>query len=147
LLSLLRERHKKAEKAWTCECCGTKLKIYEHKLDAGKVAALTKIYRASKKRWVKVPELVRRGVCRTDLGYGKLDLWGLTERHPTKDGYWRVTELGRSFLRGEAKVPRRAIILTPQKRLQHLEGEMIDVHEALAGKYDLDELLSWEVGS
>jgi len=136
-----RERHKKSKEAWTCDCCGTKLRLYEHKLDVGKVKALIEIYRAAPTgQWIKVPELVRQDVSGTDLGYGKLDLWGLTERHPTKDGYWRVTELGHRFLCGGVKVHCRAIIMTPQKRLQKLEGALVDVYEALEGKYDLDKL-------
>lgn len=141
------QTHKKSEETWTCIECGTKLRIYEHKLDAGKIVALIEIYRATlEKQWVKVNELVRRGISKTDLGYGKLDLWGLTEQHPTKDGYWCITELGHSFLCCEVKVHCRAILLTPQKRLQRLEGKLIDVYEALDGKYDLDELTQLHAG-
>jgi hypothetical protein len=112
-------------------------------LDSGKVAALTTVARAMTNRghWVKVPELVRRGVAKTDLGYGKLDLWKLLEQHPSKSGYWRVTELGFEFLRGDIKVHRCAIVLTPQQRFQKFSGCLIDVREALEGRSNLNELL------
>lgn len=56
-------------------------------------------------RWVHLNELydTRGG------DYAKLPFWGLTQRAPTKAGFFRITDLGRDFARGAVSVPRQVV--------------------------------------
>lgn len=84
-----------------CEACNAKIVNYSHKLNAGLVTALKKMYDHS-------DTMVHLG--RLDLTYNqrcnfpKLKYWGLVQQGKLS-GYWYLTKTGGEFVEGHIGVP------------------------------------------
>jgi hypothetical protein len=72
--------------------------------------------------------------------------WGLIEaRGDTGDqkssGYWKLTEKGRDFVRGDIEVSKHAYIFND--KVFALDPETEDIWEALDNKFDYKELMTY----
>lgn len=68
--------------------------------------------------------------------YAKLRFWGLI-RTAGEKGWWRLTPLGRAFVRGDAEVPGR--VITYDKKLLALYGDPVSIVDCLAKGKDTYE--------
>ena len=127
-----------------CPCCKQLARVYRRKLNAGMARALALLYRASHADWVHKPTILG-GVGAAARDEALLRYWDLLEeadeRRPDggRAGWWRVTDKGGQFVRGEILVPERAVVY--DSRCLRLEGRMISMRTALGNRFDLDELL------
>ena len=127
-----------------CPCCGQLAKVYRRKLNTVHAHSLVLMWRAAGMEWQHVPTTVEP-ITKGGGEAAKLRLWGLIEeeleRRPDggRSGWWRITERGRAFVLGETTVPRFAVLY--DNRCLGVEGERIDIREALGDKFDYGELM------
>ena len=121
-----------------CPCCNQFVKVYRRKLNSSMARALIILYRHGED-WVQFDHLVRESTTKLSHDYIGLHYWGLTERHPEKDGYWRITEAGIFFARKRLRVESHAVIY--DANLVRLDGDKINITDALGEKFDYNELM------
>lgn len=97
-------------KGVTCPSCLRKVKEYERPINRAQALALVAMYVNSTTDWTDVRSLrtrIRSGVADKNNEISKLAHWGLVQQHPyvRKGGWWRVTNLGAQWVRGEISVP------------------------------------------
>lgn len=126
-----------------CPCCGQLAKVYRRQLNAAMARALIMFWRAGATTdWVHGPTLLRGA--RADEG--KLRYWGLLdEQYAKRDdggraGWWRVTTAGARFVAGTSRVPKYALVY--DGRCLGLGGEFITIHDALATRFNYDQLMT-----
>lgn len=128
----LRERVRDGAK---CPCCTQFAKVYRRKLNSGMAYSLIRMYRTNGVGYVDIQANVHSKSGDT----AKLRYWGLIEAHPEKRGLWRVTNLGEMFVRGLTTVLSHAELY--DDRLLRLDGDAIDIRQALGNKFDYYELM------
>src|ERR1700756_4201709 len=115
------------EEGTKCLCCGQYAKLYKRPLYSTIAAQLIRFYRHHGQRWGNLPDtpdmLAKSsgGGDSAKLRYGKLI--EPREDEPRADGsdrngWWRITDLGLAFVKGEAKLPKYA---------RGFDGELIDL--------------------
>jgi hypothetical protein len=109
-------------KGTKCPCCDRFVKVYKRKINSAMGRALILLYRHYNKpnirpeEWVHFPRLlIGQGAQRSDEG--KLALWGLVEKlsglredGSKRNGFYRITDLGRKFARSEVELPAHAFL-------------------------------------
>lgn len=126
----------------TCPCCGQFAKVYRRKIHAAMARDLIAAWRANGAEWFHV---------RTTLGhdggdFAKLVHWELiAEFDAARDdggraGWWRVTELGERYVRGQVRVPKYARIY--DGRALNLTGEDVGIRDALGTRFRYDDLMA-----
>lgn len=135
------------DQGMNCPCCGQFAKQYRRKLNSFMAYALILIDRhfRTSDEWLHVPSyLVRMGA--RDRECAKLRYWGLLqemeavrEDNSPHAGYYRITEEGKAFVRGEYQVPRYVHLY--DNRVSGYTGEPIGIKEALGDHFRYDELM------
>jgi hypothetical protein len=133
------------DKGTHCPCCGRYTKVYRRKLNAGLALFLIRASRKYGDKWFHVNHDVKDHR-EFNADYGKLEYWGLiepmspTDKRPTS-GYWRVTDKGRQFVRGEIALP--AYMLVLNNKVLEAAQACIDIRDALrSGGFDYAELMN-----
>lgn len=138
-----------------CPCCKRLAKVYKRRINAGMVRALLDMVRATPKLPVERNGFVKVGMdgeVKTAGGdYSKLQWWGLIEPLPgenyredgsTRIGFWKVTQAGHLFVRGEASV-RKYVYEFDGARVR--DPEDADTSLAVIGEvvenYDYEEMM------
>jgi hypothetical protein len=128
----------------TCPGCGQHAKMYRRKITAAAVRTLAKMYATHGQEFLHLPSL--RGVA--ENGEAKLRYWGLVEdMNAVRDdgghaGYWRVTDQGVRFLRGEITVPKYALVYNGELvELDATDGH-VTAQQCLGHKFNLAELMA-----
>lgn len=131
----LRRRVEDGEK---CPCCGQFSKVYKRKINSGMARALISMYKQSTLEWFHLPS-VRTWTSRDEAA---LAYFGLIEQAGVgfAQGTWRVTELGQLFVLGRIRVHKYARVY--DGRLLGLQGDLVDIKDALGDKFDYEELMS-----
>lgn len=127
-----------------CPCCGQYAKVYKRQINAGMARSLILMYRAGQEvegGWVYVPRVAGS----RSREEGKLAYWGLVEEsdEPREDGgragWWRVTGLGKAFVRDRHRVQKYALVY--DGRVLGFEGPQIGILDALKTRFRYDELM------
>lgn len=144
-----------------CPCCAQEVKVVEKPIHAFMARTLIILHLHFLKdpatKWVHVNShldgiAITFGIALKGGEWPKLIYWGLIEEIPKTEktesgkrvGYYRLTEKGVSFAKGEAKVPRAAIIyndrflgLTTDREvsIQDVLGKDLNYTELMAGKF------------
>lgn len=125
-----------------CPACDQVAKVYYRTLHASVTAQLVRFYARFGTDWGQRPQWARGGA---EGDFAKLRYWGLIEESVEtrpdggRAGWWRVTELGAEFVRGERRVRRHAVVY--DARRLRLEGPMVDVTTALGKRFHYNELM------
>lgn len=117
-----------------CPCCGRFAKVYRRRLHHGIAHALINLYRKSPSGYLHFSDF-----CTTLMG-GDFTIsrhWGLIEKKSS--GFWRLTELGRSFVRDEAKVKKYVLLFDDQ--VAGFSGPDIGIHDCIGDRFNYIELL------
>lgn len=152
----LRERiHKGAP----CPLCTQLAKEYSRKITSTMAYALILIYRHSLTRpesdpWFHVPEYLTK-VCTvgpTVRGgdWAKLTAWGLIEEQEgeredgsSRTGFYRITERGGAFARGEVTLPKYVVYY--DGHVLRTIGDPVTVSDALGTRFNYRELMQGPV--
>ena len=136
---------KLAEKGVECPACFQFAKIYRRPVNSSMARGLIATYRAFGREFGYLQD-VRRANGETDnREESKLRYWGLLEEEPTRRpdggraGWWRVTQHGEQWIRGEVVIPKYAEIYNGE--CLGLIGEPTTIRQALGKKFDLAELM------
>jgi len=140
------------EEGARCPCCDQFVKLYKRKLNSTMARALILVYhyfeRPDADEWLHVPSYLNWTQALGDAA--KLHRWALIEPKggirddgSTKVGYYRITDLGRRFVRGEASVP-KYVYLYNQKVVNRSDADTTrtTITEALGDRFDYAELMS-----
>jgi hypothetical protein len=145
-------------KGAACPCCNQFVKLYKRSLNKSSayVLLLMACYFQGDpvEEWLHVPSYIaemvadhprRAAAVRGD--WAKLKFWGLIEEKPEmradgspRVGYWRLTQLGRQFVKREVKVPSHVYIYNGSP-LQRTVENMITIDEALGTEFSYDEIM------
>jgi hypothetical protein len=138
-----------------CPCCTQLTKVYARTITATMAYALIQIYRhaeAGGEEWLHVPDYLSR-VCKlgpTTRGgdWAKLTAWGLLEEAEgvrddgsPRTGYYRITDAGKAFVRGESMLPKYALFYD-SRVLRLDDNSTITINSALGKKFNYAELMS-----
>ena len=138
-----------------CPACGQLVKHYRRPLTSGMAITLVLLARHKPDEWVHVLDFMGTLNLKPKLGtalgsgdYAKLRYWGLLEPYGSvrddgspRVGWWRITEDGKRFVRGELRVASHAVVFNDQ--LIALDGEKtVGIRDALGKKFDYDELMA-----
>lgn len=132
-------------KGGTCPCCNQFVKVYRRTINsmmANQLCHAAKNYDITDE--FHVGELPQ---CASGVGdWAKLQYWGLirevdadNDGSKRKAGVWRITEKGVMFAERKAYVPKYAIVYNG--RLLELEGENIDIVQALGQKFNYAQIM------
>jgi len=128
------------EKGTHCPCCERYTKVYRRRLNAAMARYLILMVKkqGDPDGWLHVETDFRDVSVPSRGDYAKLRYWGLIEARPDAEtgggrtnGYWRVTEKGQQFVRGETTVP--SYILLWNNEPVGVSPKEIDIQAALAG--------------
>lgn len=131
----------------TCPCCGQQAKVYRRRITKTSARTLITLWAQFGSDYGHIPSLVathfpdkaHQGGYHTIPQY-----WGLIEAQPSdlhdgkRDGYWRVTDVGERFLRGEIGIPMYA--LTYNGETVGFDGQEQHIYDCLGAVFDLDEV-------
>ena len=136
-----------------CPCCNQFVKRYKRKLNSSMAHALVLIYKFfehNKDRWLHVPSYlstVSSSAAARGGDWSKLRYWGLIlpqkgtrEDGSERVGNYRITELGKQFITGQAQV-RKHVYLYNQEALPYDDGEKTSIREALGTKFNYADLM------
>lgn len=90
--------------------------------------------------WLHVSRFPRAPRFNINGDYNYLRHWGLLQPHPEWTGYWRVTELGHQFVRGEVRVPKRVFLLNNER--VGASDQTISIWDALGNGFDYTALMT-----
>lgn len=98
-----------------CPCCDQLVKVYRRKINAQMAMAAAWMAKRGDGDYIDMtaapPEILR------NREYSRMALWMLVEAEPgrksngSRRGRWRLTDLGRKFVSGEARVPQSLYVL------------------------------------
>lgn len=113
--------------AFRCPVCRKVARWREGGISSSMARTLLKAYTAGPKERFQCRKIDARD---HNGDYAKLRFWGLIcEAGPPK-GWWRLTPLGRAFVRGEAEVPGK--VWTYDKKLVAVFGDPVSIVDCLA---------------
>lgn len=101
--------------------------------------------------WVKVQNMTYPDGSPVVRGgdWTKLKHWGFIEGKEAqradgnpRNGYWRLTDLGRQFLAGTLSVPRRVHIFNDERH--GMDGPLITIRDALDSPFHYAEAMGWQ---
>lgn len=128
-----------------CPCCGQYAKVYKRTINAAMARALIAMYHVDTTGtwgWMHLPTAVpgeRGDACKTAY-------WGLIEEESVarpdggRSGWWRLTPLGGSYVRGTITMPKYAKVY--DGRCLGLTGPLLSIRDALGTRFDYAELMA-----
>lgn len=137
-----------------CPCCDKLAKIYRRGICGSVANYLHAMIMAHEsglgtEGWLYITGKKSGGKCVGDLlapaggDYAKLRWWGLVDNKPLirkdgskRSGYWRVTELGYKFARGEAKVRKYFYEYNNEPIAIQPECKLVSIHEIRGVEFD-----------
>ncbi len=139
----------------TCPVCGQYVKLYKRKMNSQMAHFLCRLYTVTRQtdgEWFHVRDFLDAGhKASSDGTY--LRYWHFIEPRDKADapesddekkkqrsmGYWKITDLGKTFAEGRSRAKAHVIILAG--KCEGFSEEMIDIREALGAKFDYAELM------
>jgi hypothetical protein len=129
-----------------CPGCNQYAKVYRRSVTVGIARVLIAMYRdgGDDAGWVYIPSL--RGIEKGG-DTAKARYWGLIEELPERRedggrvGWWRLTDQGKAFVRGEVAVPYRARVYDGHL-LELVDDRMVTIRDALGTAFNYDNLMN-----
>lgn len=131
------------DKGAACPLCGQHAKLYKRKINSGAARGLITMYHLYGRDWGHLPSTAT--LSRLGGEFARLALWGLveeaTEKRPDggRAGYWRLTDKGIAFLKGQLHVPTYALVYNG--RSFGFEGNAVSIKDALGTKFNYEDLM------
>jgi len=137
----------------TCPVCDHHVQVYRRKFNARMARTLILIapwFRREEVDGLKYLHVTQYCVTKFSFvpgDHGKLAWWGLLEPCPDEPengsnhhGLWRMTQAGHQFVERTATIMSHAVVYKGD--VLGLEGDWINIHQALGKAFDYDELMS-----
>lgn len=141
-----------AGKVTQCRCCGQTVKKYRRNITGAMAVALILLSKkdALGDDWIHVEDFLKDmpGLPSSIRGdVAKLRHWGLIEKKPEeredgspRNGYYKITNLGREFIKGEKQLPRHIFLYN--NKLLGFDSEECTIKQCLGKKFDYNQLMS-----
>jgi hypothetical protein len=131
-----------------CPCCEQNVEVFKRPIHATMTKALILIFKATDRdrQFVSFPRLAEAHGLSGGGDNAKLAYWGFIEDEGGKredggrEGYWRITDKGAAFCRGEIKVPSHVLIYD-RKFLGFDTSKEVGIEDC-SKKFDLAEMLA-----
>ena len=125
-----------------CPCCGKYVKAYKRKLNSGMARALILIYNLTKDgKYVHIQdEFIKLKLRATTMDYAYAEKWKLIESDLDQNGYWRITQLGKSFVLNQIDLPEYCLVYNGN--VYKWADDKIGIKTALTISFDYNELMS-----
>lgn len=141
----------KANEGARCPCCTRFVKIYKRKITSSMAYALIILYRHDQQQpgaWVELstffaglPRLDPKVAIAVRSNSTALGLWKLIEENPDDGSQYRITDLGHRFVAEDETIP-KYVYIYDDRRLSRVSPEQVTIREALADKFDYEELMA-----
>lgn len=137
------------EKGTKCPCCGQFVKLYKRKITSA--MALGLIYLAKNTEadeYVHIENFFKKQPVPSSIrgDISKLVFWGLLEKQEglradgsSRNGYYKITQLGRNFVHGLVTVSKNIFIYN--NKVIKRSDELINIETALGNKFNYRELM------
>ena len=135
-----------------CPCCGQFARTYRRKLPGTSAVVMIAMHQskqADRDGFIFMPDLLTRVGRRAERQGGdwaKAVHWGMIRQHPgerpdgsKRNGWWKLTEVGRAFVTDAIAVQKYAVVFDNQ--CLGLEGERVRVRDVLGTRFNYEELL------
>ena len=125
-----------------CPACTQMVKLYRRKITSPMARGLIKQYRVAGREYAHSASVAREETHE----FSQLAWWGLVEEHDGRRddggraGWWRISDLGESFVRGEVAVPKYVYVYNKQVHLRDPRRKVY-IRDALGTKFDYAELM------
>ena len=127
-----------------CPCCDQFVKVYQRQIHSTMARSLIFMWKRAKMEGCHLPTVL--GKWNTG-DVAKLQYWGLIEPilEPLRDdgsrrnGWWKITPLGRQWLFDEASVQKYAFVYNQQ--LLRLDGPFVSIKDCLTKRFNYAELM------
>lgn len=136
-----------ARKGYRCSSCGGYVKEYCRSFNSNMAIALIALYKHTKGEYVHLEKFLaengyqRCGDASYNRFYGLLEPFkGKREDNSPRNGYYRITGMGRMFVENKTKVFSKFKI--QHNAFQGFEGKEISIHEALGEKFSYEKLMT-----
>lgn len=146
-LSLLYELSAKQRDGYTCQCCGSYIKLYRRSFNSNMSVALLALYKHTNGEFVKVEKFLSEHGYQRCGDFSYLRHYGLIEAlkekredNSSRNGFYRITAIGRLFCEGKILVKEKFLI--QNNKILGFEGREISIIEALGNKFSYTELMS-----
>lgn len=133
-------------KGFYCACCGGYVKIYRRSFNSNMGLSLIALYRHTKGEFVKVEDFLTKNGYQRCGDFSYLRHYGLIEAlkekredNSPRNGFYRITGLGRLFVEGKELVKEKFLI--QNNKLLGFEGEEINIIDALSNKFNYNDLM------
>jgi hypothetical protein len=132
-----------------CLCCGQLAKLYKRPIYSTVAAQLIRFYRHHGQHWGNLPDTPDMLAKSSGGGdFAKLRYWGIIEAREDeirpdgsdRNGWWRVTDIGVSFIKGETKLKKYARVYDGE--LIDLWGDEASIEDALGKNFVYRELMA-----
>ena len=136
-----------------CPCCGQFVKLYRRKVTSSMARGLISVYhyfeRPNAEEWLHVPGFLKSSTLCGD--FSKLRHWELVELQPFQEredgskraGYYRITEVGREYVRGEILIDKYRYEYNGQvRKVTDADTTQASIKDALGSKFDYRELMA-----
>jgi hypothetical protein len=139
------------EKGVDCPCCDQFAKVYRRAMLGAIPLLLIRIYRENPTDYVNIPDLYK-DVAGEDAvherGTGlKAKYWGLIEPMPgdrldgsNRNGWWRLTDAGRAFVRGQITVPK--YVHTFNDECLERSGRQVSITDVLGNRFNYNDMMA-----
>lgn len=128
-----------------CPCCKQRAQVYRRRLSSGVARVLICMLRLEDKLGDEEKFLHTPSLPVTSHESAQAQWWRLIEEKGEeredggRAGYWRLTDRGRAFVRGELTIPKHAVVYNG--KLMGFDLDEVDIHACLGKKFDLQQLM------
>lgn len=139
----------------TCACCQQRVQMYRRPITASMIKGLALLLRAKPdvEGFVHVENYLKEAKCDSAIrgDVSKLRFWNFIQPKPGGDpekpfrgnGYYKILPAARNFISGETTVFSHAKIYN--NKFFGFDGDLINVHQVVKKKFDLEKLLKAEL--
>ena len=127
-----------------CPCCTQFAKVYRRKIYSRMARLLILAWREAETHWFYLPTTLKDN----SGDFAKLRYWGLVEEQDGERedgskhvGWWRITEKGEAYVKGELAVPKYARIYNG-RCLGLVVDETADIRDALGKHFSYSDLMA-----
>lgn len=138
-----------ADKGFICPHCGSFCKRYYRKMNANMCIVMIALFNKKKFGFVKIEEFMRVNGFKRSGDFPYLVHWGFLEKMEgkredgsSKNGFYKLTEMGREFVLGKRSAMQTVILFNGKH--EGFEGEFVNIKEALGKQFRYDELMKGE---
>jgi len=144
------------EKGTHCPCCRRFVKLYKRNINSSMAAALILLYRWDQRhpgQWMQITDVIAEASAGLQRRYvtdvAKLAAWeviepleGERDDGSKRNGFWRMTDVGRDFCSGRILLPKYTYHYNQEVlHRKNPDPTMASIREALGDKFNYDELM------